>query len=368
VPGSNGRKLPVELNSTAELAGWSPRKVLILMTDRHIGNLIVSLPALAALQDYYRDIPHRFIFADGFQELVENVIDPLNTLVYPRSDIKQGNVIKRAYAYLRFLLKLRFFGADLLVDLAGSRNSGVLAKSSGTRRRIAADRAKRPTLYTDLIPLNPETHKVYDYTDIATAVGATASEEHFRFEPAADKVHKVQALLNTSGLDLNSPIVTVHIGAGRPQKLWNISGFVEVVHWLFQNGCQVIFIGAPDEARRAEDVIRRLTHPVLNLLGKISFGELLALLKLSTAYLGNDSGPMHMAAAMGVPGVAMFSYAKESEWRPRSDDFETLRGQAICEVCIKKKCLDPVCINTLDSAPVIQALAKILNRERTNLA
>ncbi len=84
------------------------------------------------------------------------------------------------------------------------------------------------------------------------------------------------------------------------------------------------------------------------------------MLKLSTAYLGNDSGPMHMAAAMGIPGVAMFSYAREAEWAPRSDGFEVLRGREICKLCIKKSCLDPVCINTLETAPVIEELAHIL--------
>lgn len=343
----------------AMIADLSPASVLIFMTDRHIGNVVVSLPALQALQNKYQDVPHLFVIAEGFEELLERVIDPAHTLVYPRSKIKHGNPWQRARAYFGFLRKLKSLRADLAIDLVGSRNSGVLCKASAAPRRLAADRAKRPALYTDWVTLNDDSHKVYDYTDIAAAAGAEIDERPFQFDPDPKKVARIQAKLDEAGIDQNRPLISVHIGAGRIQKLWNIESFVEVIDWLGAQGCQVVLLGAAAEENRAEAVISRLEYPVLNLLGRISLGEVFALLKLSAAYLGNDSGPMHMAAAMGTPGVAMFSYARETEWGPRSHDFQVLRGQDICTVCIKKKCRDPVCITDLDTPPVIDALAAI---------
>jgi heptosyltransferase-3 len=343
--------------------GADARKILILMTDRHIGNLVLSLPALVALQNLYRDKPHYFVIDEGFRDLVETVLDPEHTLFYPRRSIKHGNPMMRAMTYFGFLRKLKTFSADLLIDLTSSRNSGLLSRSSSAKVRVARKLAKRPSLYTDLIELNDSTHKVYDYTDIAAAVGASIDQGLFHYEPEAQKFAQVKRRLSTAEIDFERPLVSIHIGAGRIQKLWNVSEFIRVTDWLTEQGCQVVFVGAPAETQRANEVITQLDRPVLNLVGEIALGELLGLLKLSTAYLGNDSGPMHMAAAMGTPGVAMFSYARESEWGPRSDKFKLLRGQEICKVCIKKKCLDPVCINTLDTAPVIRSLASILNLE-----
>ncbi len=346
----------------------SAQRVLILMTDRHIGNLVVSLPALKALQQHYSHLPHRFVIDEGYKELVETVIEPQNTLLYPRSLIKQGNPLSRARAYFGFLRTLKRFNADLLIDLVGSPNSGALSKHSGAQHRLTRHSAKRPAYYTDFVQLNDQSHKVYDYTDIAAATGAGIDEQLFRYAPAPDNLQHVRQRLASEGIDFERPLVSVHIGAGRIQKLWNISGFIEVTDWLTKNDCQVVFLGAPDEAGRADEVIAGLARPVVNLVGEISLGELLGLLKLSTAYLGNDSGPMHMAAAMGTPGVAMFSYAQEREWAPRSDQFKILRGGAICDPCIKKACRNPVCINTLETAPVIGALESILPPRKIELS
>lgn len=335
-------------------------KIIILMTDRHIGNLVVSLPALLALQNHYQNKPQLFVIDESFRDLVETVIDPAHTLFYPRASIKHGNPLSRAIAYFGFLRKLKKFNADLLIDLTGSRNSGVLSKGSAAKIRVVRATAKRPALYTDFVELDDSTHKVYDYTDIAQAVGATVDQALFRYAPEPGKLTQIKQMLANAGFEFDRPLVSIHIGAGRIQKLWNLSGFIEVTDWLTEQGCQVVFLGAPEEASRAQAVMDGLARPVLNLVGEISLGELLGLLKLSTAYLGNDSGPMHMAAAMSTPGVAMFSYAREGEWAPRSEAFEVLRGQEICKVCIKKACLDPVCINTLETAPVIEKLASIL--------
>lgn len=341
------------------------KKIIILMTDRHIGNLVVSLPALLALQNLYQGKPHLFVIDESFRDLVETVVDPANTLFYPRGSIKHGNPVSRGVAYFGFLRKLKKFAADLLIDLTGSRNSGVLSKGSAVKVRVARASAKRPALYTDFVELDDSTHKVHDYTDIAKAVGAKVDQALFRYAPEPRKLEQIEQKLAHSGFESDRPLVSIHIGAGRIQKLWNLSGFVEVTDWLTKQGCQVVFLGAPEEVLRAQAVIDELARPVLNLIGEISLGELLGLLKLSTAYLGNDSGPMHMAAAMGIPGVAMFSYAREAEWAPRSEAFEVLRGREICKVCIKKACLDPVCINTLETAPVIEKLASILKLPTT---
>ena len=70
---------------------------------------------------------------------------------------------------------------------------------------------------------------------------------------------------------------------------------------------------------------------------------------------------MHMAAAMGTAVVVMFSYANDTEWGPRSKRFKVLRGQERCEDCLKKKCQNPLCINTLSAKPVKEALSSFLD-------
>ena len=111
-------------------------------------------------------------------------------------------------------------------------------------------------------------------------------------------------------------------------------------------------------------VIRQLSRPAHSFVGKLSLGDLLPLLEKSTVFLGNDSGPMHMAAAMGTAVVAMFSYADEREWGPRTEQCVILRGRDVCRKCEGKKCKDPQCINTLSPKLVKKALASFLQQKK----
>ncbi|WP_373032994.1 glycosyltransferase family 9 protein [Sulfurovum sp.] len=334
--------------------------VLTLMPDCHIGNLVVSLPALVALRDHYQNIPHYFIIDSAFKEIVETLIDPKYTLFYPRRAIRQGNIFKRAWIYVQFMRRVQKLNPDLVIDLEGGATSATIAKICGAKIRLSKKYPGRPSVYTHKAEMPEGKHKVFDYNAIAAATGASVSDEMFRFFPDSHKKEKVDFLLKQAGVDFAKPLVVIHPGAGRLQKLWTISGFVEVVDWLTLQGCQVVFVGGPAEVERAEEVIANLARPVFSFAGKLSLGELLPLLERSTVFLGNDSGPMHMAAAMGIPVVAMFSYADDLEWGPRSEHFVVLRGQDVCVPCVKKKCTDPRCINTLSPGLVKGALGSFL--------
>lgn len=336
------------------------KKVLTIMPDCHIGNLVVSLPALVALRDHFRDVPHYFVIDVAFREIVETLIDPSFTLFYPRRRIHQGNIFSRAWAYFKFMRKVRQLSPDLAIDIEGGSTSATLTKISGAGIRLSKFRPGRPDVYTHKAKRPTETHKVFDYSAIAEAAGATVSREMFRFCPEKNNKGKVDRLLLEAGIDFAEQLVAIHPGAGRLQKLWPIAGFVEVVDWLTERGCKVVFVGGPAEVERAEAIRDRLARPVISFAGVLSLGELFPLLERSTVFLGNDSGPMHMAAAMGTPVVAMFSYADDKEWGPRSDHFVVLRGQDVCEPCIKKKCTDPRCINSLEPELVKEALSLFL--------
>ena len=337
------------------------KSVLTLMPDCHIGNLVVSLPAIVALQQYFKGATHHFVVDAAFKEIVETVIDPAYTMFYPRKQTNQGNIVLRMLTYYKFLGQIKKIHPDIVVDLEGGSTSATLCKISGAPISFSRANADKSSVYTVKVPLSQERHKVYNYTDIASAVGAKIDEKPFRFYPEEKKKQKVEKLLIESGITEDRPIVCIHPGAGRLQKLWTISGFVDVTEWLTHKGCQVVFIGGPAEAERAEEIIALLSRQTYNYVGKLSLGELLALLEKSTVFLGNDSGPMHMAAAMGTAVVAMFSYANDTEWGPRSKRFKVLRGQKSCEDCLGKKCQNPVCINTLSAEPVKEALSSFLD-------
>ena len=333
------------------------RTALTLMPDCHIGNLVVSLPAIVALQKHFQDLQHYLVVDEAFKEIVEPLIDPEYTLFYPRKQTNNGSYFKRIAAYFNFILQVRRIKPDIVIDLEGGKTSAAITRISKAGVCVSRANADRKSLYSLLVPLPSGRHKVFAYTEIAAAVGAEIDQKPFRFYPDPGKKIKINKMLEDSGLIMGKPIVAIHPGAGRIQKLWTISGFVEVADWLSDQGFQVVFIGGPAEMTRTDQIMAQISGHVHNFVGKLSLGELLPLLERSKVFLGNDSGPMHMAAAMGTAVVAIFSYADEREWGPRSERFIVLRGQPVCATCINKQCRNPECINTLRPALVKKALS-----------
>jgi heptosyltransferase-3 len=110
-----------------------------------------------------------------------------------------------------------------------------------------------------------------------------------------------------------------------------------------------------------------LGHKAYNLGGSLSIGELMALFEMSSLFLGNDSGPMHLAAAMGTPVVALFGPVDEGRWRPLSPNSVVLRGQEPCDDCRSKRkdCDNFPCITLLSPNKVKEAINELLAAEQS---
>ncbi|MFH1215310.1 MAG: glycosyltransferase family 9 protein [Pseudomonadota bacterium] len=334
--------------------------VLTLMPDSHLGNLIVALPAIVSLQKRFQHENRYFVFDSAFRELVEPLIDPLCTIFYPRKMANEGSILARMFVYFKFLRQIKKIHPDITVDLEGGSTSAILTQVSRASRSFSRSNAERPDVYTDRVVWAEGKHKIFHYNAIAAAAGASVDEGFFRIRATDEKRSIVEKKLADAGINPEQPMICLHPGGGRKQKLWPIEGFIEVADWFARQDCQVVLIGGEREKKKTNQIIERLDRTVTNFAGAFSLGELLALFEKKSIFVGSDSGTMHMAAAAGSAVVALFSYADETEWGPRSERAVVLRGQERCPDCNKKDCDDPRCINTLSPEVVKKAVASFL--------
>jgi ADP-heptose:LPS heptosyltransferase len=339
-----------------------PNTVLTLMPDKHLGNLVVSLPAIDALINHFQGKEFHLIIDSAYREIVESIISEEHLKLYPRKQFNTGGYLRRALSYTEFMYKIRKMQPDIVIDLQGGHTSSLITLFSGASWRVAGSFTKKPYAYNHKVNLSQGKHKVYSYTEIAAAVGAPVNEKAYRLQSSTARKSSLENKLRTIGLISEKPVVTVHPGAGRLQKLWTISGFATIADWLAAREYQVVFVGGPGELDRTSEIVSFLSHQTYNLVGMLSLGELIALFEMSSLFLGNDSGPTHLAAAMGTPVVAMFGYADETRWGPRSEKAIVLRGEERCQDCSKKECEDPKCINTLSPAAVRNAIETLLQK------
>jgi len=334
--------------------------VLTLMPDKHIGNLVVSLPAIDALIKHFQGKEFYLIIDNAYREIIESMISEEYIKFYPRKQFNTGSYLRRALSYIVFMRDIRRVQPDIVIDLQGGRSSSIITLFSGAFTRVASSLTNRPYAYNVQIDLAEGKHKAYSYIEIAAAVGAPVSERVYRLQATRARRVSLENKLRNVGLVSERRIITVHPGVGRLQKLWPVSRFATIADWLAAKEYQVIFVGGPNELDRTTEIISLLIHQTYNLVGILSLGELMALFEMSSLFLGNDSGPMHLAAAMGTPIVAMFGYADETRWGPRCEKSIVLRGQERCEDCSRKECQDPKCINTLSSDAVKSAIETLL--------
>jgi ADP-heptose:LPS heptosyltransferase len=336
--------------------------VLVLMIDRHLGNLVVSLSSVAAFQKYFQNKKCYFTFDNRYREVVEGVSGLNNIIFFPRREIYESSLVKRIFLYLKFINSVRSKHCEITIDLQGGDASSIVSLLSGSSCRLSKSSARRAYIYNVKVDIPAGEHKVNSYTKIAEALGATVEQPHYRLYPSNHRTESLNKILQFHKVALNRPIISIHAGAGNIHKQWTTRGFVEITNWLVAKGFQIVFVGSGRDLDKIKAIMAGLNHRAHNLGGGLSIGELMALFHISALFLGNDSGPMHLAAAMGTPVVGLFGPVDERRWKPLSNNSIVLRGEKACQDCRQKRkdCNDFPCITKLKPEKVKQAISELL--------
>jgi len=341
--------------------------ILIVMTDKHMGNLIVSIPAIRALLEHFKN-KNVFLLIDAlYREIVESVISKENMILFHRRELKKMSSHQKLREYFKLIKKIRAIKPELSIDLEGRQASATFSFLSGAKIRVGRISGERPYLYNKKVNVRKNSHRVFGYMDIAKSVGANTDKIVFYVQPTKPKEISLDKKLLSYGIQIKDrPYVCLHPGAGKIYKQWPIENFAEVADWLTQQGFAVVIIGGKSDERNSEKLIQLMQSKAYNLTGRLSLGELVALLKSSELYIGNDSGPLHLAAATGIPVVGLFGPADDRRWGPLGENSYVLRGYKRCSKCKGKDCAyDFRCIKKLQVKNVIQTIEdKIINKRR----
>jgi heptosyltransferase-3 len=348
------------------------KSVLVLMTDKHMGNVLVALPAIAALRERFKG--RRFTLAvDEAYAAPALSVEGIDLLMkFPRKAIL-SNAITGTAVFLKFVTGARAERPDVAIDLEGGHASALISLFSGARVRAARKTAVRPWAYNLKADIPSGGHKAFSYAGVSALFGADAGgilAQGFKIKPSGADIDSVRRVLDGAGLTPQDRLVCLHAGAGKEHKMWGAEGFAETADRLASTGCgdiKIIFIGGPSEAKITAKATSLMSAGASDLTGKLTLGQLSALFSLSSLFVGNDSGPMHLAAMCGTPVVALFGPADETRWAPLSRRALVLRGGKRCLPCTNEDCtLDFVCIRSIKADAVVEAAMRLLDEPRMN--
>jgi 3-deoxy-D-manno-octulosonic-acid transferase/heptosyltransferase-1 len=336
-----------------------------------IGDVIHTLPSLAALRRCYPQAHISWVVEEAASDLLADHPMLDRVLVSRRKrwvrDLREGRnraaVLREAAAFLRALRDRPY---DLVIDFHGLFKSAVLVLLSRGRRRLGYDSLQEGSglVLNEKIPEDMAKHAVERYLDFARHLGCEISKPEFPVALQEAHFRRVSELLAAKTVDTARGFVAVSPVAYWETKLWDEAKFAAVCDRIVgELGLPVVFTGESPEGPIAR--IRSLMEaPSASVAGETSLRELAALYREAAVLLTTDSGPMHLAAAVGTPVVALFGPTSPERTGPYGKGHVVIRKDMDCSPCFRKACETIECMKTIRVDEVFEAVKERIESRR----
>ncbi len=325
-----------------------PRRVLIIKPSA-IGDIVHALPALARLRKLWPEAKITWLVTPSCAALVENhpMIDEV--ILFDRN--RWGKIWYSPAALadlIRFIKNLRSRKFDLVIDFQGLLRSGWVGLATGAPRRIGFANAREGAVffYTDRVECSWELdHAVERYLKIAGALGCPEGPAEFAF--AVDDADRAFVA------DLVPPgraFAVLMPGTNWETKRWPVDRFAALVRPLHERfGLDCVVAGGPADADLAQQIPANF-----DVTGKLNLRQIVALLERAALVVANDTGPMHIAAALGRPLVTPYGPTCPRRTGPFGRMDSVIRLDLPCSPCLSRSCTHQSCMQWLDVRPVLE--------------
>jgi heptosyltransferase-2 len=320
-----------------------------------IGDAVLSLPALSALKAAHPGAEVWVVARDWVKDLFSSGTPADGVVVLP-DDSSLAGVRKAA----RRLREERFDAGLLLTNSFGSALALALARIP---QRWGYKRDGRGPLLTRGVRLDEAAapvHQAEYYLRLVRGLGFETPPSPIRIGLTAAETKAGLDLLRSAGVkaDKRKPVVLINPGASYgPAKRWPVERFARLASRLQETrSAQIVVTGAPGEAPIAAAMASAMERPPVVLAGKTALRGLLGILSQARLFITNDSGPMHMANALGVPVVGLFGPTDPAATRPYQPPSTVIWKGAACWPCLYRACpFDHRCMTAIAPEEVLEA-------------
>ena len=285
-------------------------KNILITKPSSLGDIVLALPALTALHKSFPEAKISWLVRPEFTQLLENHPHLTEIIAFDRKLLGKAWFHSGAFSALASLIRrLRRSKFDIVLDFQGLFRTASLAWLSGCKNRFGMANAREfaTIFYTHRIRQDMDCiHMVDYYLKIIKAAGATKLSVEFVLPEnpkAADSVGRLLA-----GHDIPNDNYAVFVpSSAHSDKCWPIERFAVLAEKISSRfGSSIIATGSESEAGIIKKLKEKANVPIVSLAGQTSLSELIALLKGARIVISNDTGPGHIAAALGVPIVLLF--------------------------------------------------------------
>jgi len=350
--------LPVKVRLGEGLGGLGAGARLLVIRLRSMGDTVLLTPSLRLLHQWRPDLLVSVLVERPWDHLLEanpaiHSVIPLESKLGAACRVRRGHF-------------------DAVINLHGGPTSRWLTRLSGARLRAGFAYFRSASAYTHRVPTAQEilgrTGTVHTAEHIASCFFWLGVPYHeippAEFFPSQAARERVAGRLRALGVGPGEGYAVIHPTAFYETKQWKAAGFAEVSEYLEERyGLRSVYIAAETEARALDAVERHAPRPLLRAVGW-AIRDVMALLAGARLFVGNDSGPAHMAAAARIPVVVIFGSSHSALWGPwRAVDSAVVQNFFDCNPCPGDRCYafaEPRCILSITSEEVKVSLDAVL--------
>lgn len=344
----------------AKLRDIQPRRIVIIKPSA-VGDIAHSLPVATVLRQRFPRAEINWIVNNSYAGLLQNHPDLDEVILYDRNRMKKDWFAGIDY-HARFFRELRRHHFDMVIDLQGLLRTGLMVQATGARWKIGLASAREGArwFYNTLLPDDLwNMHAVDRYWLVAESLGMGQQRKQARFPNLDSERNRWLAALAS----LPRPWVVMNLGTRWETKRWPVRHFAILgQHVVMTSSGSIILVGGPDEAPLAQDFQIYWSRNVCSTVGKTSLRDLTAILSLADAVVSNDSGPLHLAVALGKQVLSPFTCTSAVRTGPYGQPNGVVSTSVPCAASYLKECSHMSCMLELTPTRLLPALDLLLRK------
>lgn len=312
------------------------KKILIRGTN-WIGDAVLTMPAVKAVRKRFPDAEISILVKPWVAGLFENSADIDRIIIYD----------EKKYARLcgkrKLISDLKKHKFDMAILFQNAFEAAFLTCFAGIPVRYGYNTDGRGMLLTHKIALSDETlkkHQVWYYLDLLKPLAINIEKPELSLKIGSKDKAAVSKILKKNRIKKGDLIIGINPGASYgPAKRWFPDRYAKLVEMLIGRfNAKIILFGSKDDKEATAEIASLSSHKLINLAGRTSLGEATALIERCRLFITNDSGLMHISAALNVPVIAIFGSTSPERTGPYGKDHHIIYKNAECSPCLKREC------------------------------
>ena len=333
---------------------------ILVVNVNWVGDVVFSTPLIKALRKKFPRAYIACMVVPRCKEALEGNPHLNEIIIYDEDGIHRS-----PFGKLRLIAGLRSKRFEAAILLHRSFTRSLLVSLAGIPRRIGYYRRKRDFLITDVVELPPDdTHRVDFFLNLGKPLGISLDDRNYEFFISEDDRKKARNFLRSEGLGDSGTLIAINPGGNWGPKRWPRENFSETANELVkQYNAKIVITGALKDLALAEGIASLMKQRPIISCGKTTLKEAAAIFERANLVISNDSGPMHIAVAMGAHTIALFGPTSPRITGPIGRGRSIILHEDVgCRIpCYNFSCSEYKCMEAIKPQDILEAARKLVS-------